>query len=360
MHRQRAVRTGARAPAANNNKPRAPPPQQQRSGRSVRPGQPGGGAALLGLPGGTAGLLSRLRPPRQALQRLPVRRPQLEERLSGVSSRTRRLRRSGTSGSSASSSRRSSWPLRRVAAAAERARARNRLTRALSGVRGLCCRARRCHCSLIGVGLLLWVLAVVGCAVAPNYGLFLAARMLVRCARRPAAGRLTSACVRSQRADAGAVALQLGAGEASFVSLAAPFIDDAAPATQRAKWLALFYVFLPTGAPVSRRASNGGRNLIVAAAPLAWRQRPSAGCVAWLPTLLTLRPSHACGMAARARRRLRAGVCVRRARRGRLRAALALGLWPGGGAHGALRGAWLHVQATAAAWQQEPPRRRQH
>ncbi|PKA53911.1 putative sphingolipid transporter spinster like 3 [Apostasia shenzhenica] len=39
----------------------------------------------------------------------------------------------------------------------------------------------------------------------------------------------------------------VGVGEASFISLAAPFIDDNAPVAQKTAWLAAFYMCIPTG-----------------------------------------------------------------------------------------------------------------
>ncbi|KAJ8451753.1 LOW QUALITY PROTEIN: hypothetical protein Cgig2_007236 [Carnegiea gigantea] len=39
----------------------------------------------------------------------------------------------------------------------------------------------------------------------------------------------------------------VGVGEASFISLAAPFIDDNAPVAQKTAWLAVFYMCIPTG-----------------------------------------------------------------------------------------------------------------
>ncbi|XP_052193519.1 probable sphingolipid transporter spinster homolog 2 isoform X3 [Diospyros lotus] len=39
----------------------------------------------------------------------------------------------------------------------------------------------------------------------------------------------------------------VGVGEASFISLAAPFIDDNAPVTQKTAWLAIFYMCIPAG-----------------------------------------------------------------------------------------------------------------
>ena len=70
---------------------------------------------------------------------------------------------------------------------------------------------------LIAVGLGAWTVAVLGCAAAPNYASLFVARALV------------------------------GVGEASFVSLAAPFIDDVAPKERKTSWLAAFYMCVPVG-----------------------------------------------------------------------------------------------------------------
>ncbi|XP_021717198.1 probable sphingolipid transporter spinster homolog 2 [Chenopodium quinoa] len=70
---------------------------------------------------------------------------------------------------------------------------------------------------LIGVGLLVWTIAIVGCACSWDFWSISIARMLV------------------------------GVGEASFISLAAPFIDDNAPDTQRTAWLGFFYMCIPVG-----------------------------------------------------------------------------------------------------------------
>ncbi|KAK1439990.1 hypothetical protein QVD17_05815 [Tagetes erecta] len=70
---------------------------------------------------------------------------------------------------------------------------------------------------LIGVGLSVWTLAVAGCGISIDFWSITACRMLV------------------------------GVGEASFISLAAPFIDDNAPVTQRTAWLGIFYMCIPTG-----------------------------------------------------------------------------------------------------------------
>ncbi|XP_054804327.1 probable sphingolipid transporter spinster homolog 2 isoform X2 [Prosopis cineraria] len=70
---------------------------------------------------------------------------------------------------------------------------------------------------LIGVGLTVWTLATMGCGFAFSFWFITLCRMLV------------------------------GVGEASFISLAAPFIDDNAPVAQKTAWLAIFYMCIPAG-----------------------------------------------------------------------------------------------------------------
>ncbi|XP_024178965.1 probable sphingolipid transporter spinster homolog 2 [Rosa chinensis] len=70
---------------------------------------------------------------------------------------------------------------------------------------------------LIGVGLSVWTLAVTGCGFSFNFWSIIICRMLV------------------------------GVGEASFISLAAPFIDDNAPPPQKTAWLSIFYMCIPSG-----------------------------------------------------------------------------------------------------------------
>ncbi|XP_022927822.1 probable sphingolipid transporter spinster homolog 2 isoform X1 [Cucurbita moschata] len=70
---------------------------------------------------------------------------------------------------------------------------------------------------LIGVGLSVWTLAVVGCGLSFNFWSIAVCRMIV------------------------------GVGEASFISLAAPFIDDNAPVDKKTSWLGVFYMCIPTG-----------------------------------------------------------------------------------------------------------------
>ncbi|MCD9559009.1 hypothetical protein HAX54_016724 [Datura stramonium] len=73
---------------------------------------------------------------------------------------------------------------------------------------------------LIGVGLTVWTIAIVGCGFSINFWFIATCRMLV------------------------------GVGEASFISLAAPFIDDNAPVAQKTAWLGIFYMCIPTGIAV--------------------------------------------------------------------------------------------------------------
>ncbi|XP_031390992.1 probable sphingolipid transporter spinster homolog 2 isoform X2 [Punica granatum] len=70
---------------------------------------------------------------------------------------------------------------------------------------------------LIGVGLSVWTAAVIGCGFSFDFWSIAICRMFV------------------------------GVGEASFISLAAPFIDDNAPIDQKTAWLAIFYMCIPTG-----------------------------------------------------------------------------------------------------------------
>lgn len=88
---------------------------------------------------------------------------------------------------------------------------------------------------LIGIGMGTWALAVLGCGLSFNFGSIFACRVLV------------------------------GVGEASFVALAAPFIDDYAPPALKARWFALFYLCIPAGFALGY--VYGG----VVAAGLGWR-----------------------------------------------------------------------------------------
>ncbi|KAB2630320.1 sphingolipid transporter spinster-like protein 2 [Pyrus ussuriensis x Pyrus communis] len=70
---------------------------------------------------------------------------------------------------------------------------------------------------LIGVGLSVWTFATLGCGCSFGFWSIAVFRMLV------------------------------GVGEASFISLAAPFIDDNAPAAQKTAWLSIFYMCISSG-----------------------------------------------------------------------------------------------------------------
>ena len=76
---------------------------------------------------------------------------------------------------------------------------------------------KACAFRLIAIGLAMAAVGELGCALAPTCGWAFAARALV------------------------------GAGEASFIALAAPFIDDKAPKGAKTMWLAMFYACVPFG-----------------------------------------------------------------------------------------------------------------
>lgn len=88
---------------------------------------------------------------------------------------------------------------------------------------------------LIAIGLGAYAIGEFGCATARTYGTMFAFRCLV------------------------------GLGEASFVALAAPFIDDHAPVGRKTVWLAMFYACVPMGV-ASGIALGGG-----IASTLGWR-----------------------------------------------------------------------------------------
>ena len=87
------------------------------------------------------------------------------------------------------------------------------------------------------VGLLIWCGALVFCATSVGYKSLVAARAMV------------------------------GVGEASFVCLAAPFIDAVAPPGSRSSWLAVFYATIPVG--VALGYAYGG--IVTGACGLTWR-----------------------------------------------------------------------------------------
>ncbi|KAG0605674.1 hypothetical protein M758_9G078900 [Ceratodon purpureus] len=99
---------------------------------------------------------------------------------------------------------------------------------------------------LIGVGLSVWVFATAGCGFSVGFWSITTFRMLV------------------------------GVGEASFVSLAAPFILDVAPPSQSSSWMSIFYMFIPVG--VAMGYVYGG----VVGGALGWR------AAFWIESLLML------------------------------------------------------------------------
>ncbi|KAK9837488.1 hypothetical protein WJX81_006376 [Elliptochloris bilobata] len=102
---------------------------------------------------------------------------------------------------------------------------------------------------LIAIGLGVWTLATAGCGVAVGFWSLVVCRMAV------------------------------GVGEASFVSLAAPFIDDNAPAGAKTRWLATFYLCIPVGYALGY--IFGG----LVAGPLGWRAAFLLEAAAMLPFL---------------------------------------------------------------------------
>ncbi|KAJ0970041.1 hypothetical protein J5N97_022918 [Dioscorea zingiberensis] len=94
----------------------------------------------------------------------------------------------------------------------------------VNGSRGTCKESGICTpgsgIQLIGVGLSVWTVAAAGCGCAIDFWSIAICRMFV------------------------------GVGEASFISLAAPFIDDNAPPAKKTAWLAAFYMCIPTGIAV--------------------------------------------------------------------------------------------------------------
>eukprot|EP00775_Hariotina_reticulata_P010079 gene10079-10234_t len=115
---------------------------------------------------------------------------------------------------------------------------------------------------LIGIGMGTWTLATFGCGLAVGFWSLIVCRMLV------------------------------GVGEASFVALAAPFIDDYAPAEHKARWFATFYLCIPVG--FAAGYIFGG----VVAAALGWRAAffiESAVMVPFVAFAFLSKPLHLAG-----------------------------------------------------------------
>lgn len=105
---------------------------------------------------------------------------------------------------------------------------------------------------LISIGLIIWIVAVVGSAFAPSYWLLFAARMLS------------------------------GVGEASFQCVVPPYIDDYAPSSKRGLWLAVFYMAIPVG--TASGFAFGG----VMSSHLTWRWAFGLEALPMVPLILLM------------------------------------------------------------------------
>lgn len=103
---------------------------------------------------------------------------------------------------------------------------------------------------LIGYGLAIWAAAVAGCGFSLGFYTLLICRMVV------------------------------GVGEASFVALAAPYVDDNAPQGSKARWLAIFFLCIPSGFALG--FLYGG----LVASSLGWRAAFLIEAVAAIPFIL--------------------------------------------------------------------------
>eukprot|EP00878_Enallax_costatus_P013039 GHUV01013624.1.p1 GENE.GHUV01013624.1~~GHUV01013624.1.p1 ORF type:complete len:448 (+),score=74.60 GHUV01013624.1:1583-2926(+) len=107
-----------------------------------------------------------------------------------------------------------------------------------------------------------WMVATFGCGLAVGFWSLVVCRMLV------------------------------GVGEASFVALAAPFIDDYAPPAHKARWFATFYLCIPVG--FAAGYIYGG----LVSAALGWRAAFFIEAVAILPFVVfafVSKPLHLAG-----------------------------------------------------------------
>lgn len=112
---------------------------------------------------------------------------------------------------------------------------------------------------LMGIGMGVWALSVLGCGLSFNWGSLFACRVLV------------------------------GVGEASFIALATPFIDDYAPKHLKARWFAIFYMCTPAG--YAAGYVFGG----VVAGALGWRAAfyiVAAAMVPFIALMFFSRPLH--------------------------------------------------------------------
>ncbi|RDX96036.1 putative sphingolipid transporter spinster-like 2, partial [Mucuna pruriens] len=100
---------------------------------------------------------------------------------------------------------------------------------------------------LIGVGLSVWTLATLCCGFSFNFWSISICRIYAILVEQ-----LNGSTKYNNNFLIFSYAFNIlhrlvGVGEASFISLAAPFIDDNAPVTQKTAWLAIFYMCIPSG-----------------------------------------------------------------------------------------------------------------
>eukprot|EP00467_Chlorarachnion_reptans_P004752 CAMPEP_0114520764 /NCGR_PEP_ID=MMETSP0109-20121206/19799_1 /TAXON_ID=29199 /ORGANISM="Chlorarachnion reptans, Strain CCCM449" /LENGTH=481 /DNA_ID=CAMNT_0001701769 /DNA_START=253 /DNA_END=1695 /DNA_ORIENTATION=+ len=94
---------------------------------------------------------------------------------------------------------------------------------------------------LIGIGLVVWSIAVVGTGLSLEYGTILIARTLT------------------------------GVGEASFACLAPPLIDTKAPPDKKSLWMSIFYVFIPVGYAMGYLLAGQWDSIHVMSEKSSWR-----------------------------------------------------------------------------------------
>ncbi|KAF7127504.1 hypothetical protein RHSIM_Rhsim11G0144900 [Rhododendron simsii] len=107
---------------------------------------------------------------------------------------------------------------------------------------------------LIGVGLTVWTFATAGCGFSFDFWSIAICRMYVYYSD----GNIALSHDRKFCLLPSSYVLirhhglfrLVGVGEASFISLAAPYIDDNAPVAQKTAWLAIFYTCIPAGVAV--------------------------------------------------------------------------------------------------------------
>ncbi|XP_047323574.1 probable sphingolipid transporter spinster homolog 2 [Impatiens glandulifera] len=124
---------------------------------------------------------------------------------------------------------------------------------------------------LIGIGLSTWCFSVAGCGLSYSFVSITLCRVLV------------------------------GTGEASFMSLAAPFINENAPSAQKTLWLGIFYFCIPAGVALGH--VYGG----IVGKLLGWRSAFFGVSIAMVPFALLgflMNPTHLKDFAPISRRKL--------------------------------------------------------